>query len=154
MADDKAVEVVEVPDSGKVLDRDINEWVSGWQTFFRQQKTIVFIDAKVFNDVLTSFTSSIFSCGRYRKFDLLTKVTDTGTPTDIVIHIDFSDNGIDWYKLMNGPFGDIRYSAASSPATEIIQGIINSPYIRVRGVATGTTAANYFTLTSKINFTQ
>lgn len=151
MAEDEVL-VPEIPDSGRILDNDVKEWVSGWQTFFRHQRTVVFIDAQTFAASTSYNRLSSFSCGKYRFFDLLLDVDVTGTPTLLLVNVDFSDDGITWYKYMDGPFASLAYGSAAGDLKECVQGKINSPYIRVTTTVTGTSAIATFKLTAKINF--
>lgn len=142
----------EIPDQGRVFDNDMAEWDFGWQSFFRRQKTVKFIDAQVFNAVVGSVVSASFKCAPYTKFSLLINLAVANTPTDIVIRVDESENGIDWYQIMNGPFGDIRYEDSAGTKAESIQGKVNGSYMRIRATATGTDATNTFTLTAKVMY--
>lgn len=151
MADDEVL-VPEIPDSGRILDQDIKEWISGWQNFFRIQRTVVFIDAQTFGASTAYNKLAAFSCGKYRFFDILLDVDVTGTPTLLLVNVDFSDDAITWYKYMEGPFASLAYGNAAGDLKECVQGKINSPYIRVTATVTGTSAANTFKLTAKINF--
>ncbi|MEK7180669.1 MAG: hypothetical protein AAB706_04285 [Patescibacteria group bacterium] len=144
--------VTELPDSGRVLDQDVNEWVSGWQNFFRIQKTVIFIDAQTFAASTSYDKLERFQCGKYRFFDLIVDVDVTGTPTLLTVNLEFSDDGITWYKLMNGPFGDLSFGNAAGDLKECIQGKINSPYCRITATVSGTDASNTFKLTAKMNF--
>lgn len=137
-------------DSIQVLDQDENEFTKCWLTACKRLKTKKLIDAITFNDVIASYTSATFFCEPYRKFALLINLDVTATPTDIVIRVDFSDDGVKWYQYMNGPFGDIRYEDSAGDKLEAILGELRASYIRLRAIATGTTAANKFQLTSKI----
>lgn len=143
----------EILDSGRVLDQDQNEWVNAFQNFYKQLFTETFLDSITFDDTLSTKTSSKFSCAPYRKFTLLLDLAVTASPTDILIEIFVSDDNSKFYKLMSGVFSDLRYEDTAGDKKEAIQGVINSPYIRVKATATGTTAANKFTLTAKISFT-
>lgn len=142
----------EIPDQGRIFDNDATEWIHGWQTFFKRHKEVVFIDNQVFNNVVGSVTSASFKCAPYKKFSLLIDLAVALAPTDIVIRVDESPDGIKWYQIMNGPFGDIRYEDSAGAKTESIQGNVNCPYMRLRAVATGTTATALFTLTGKVLF--
>ena len=149
---EQAVCQPEIPDAGRVLDNDENEWVSGYQEFFKRQRTVTFVDAITFDDTLSTYTSTKFLCGPYRKFSLLLNLVVALAPTDILIEIFESDDNSNFYKIMNGPFGDIRYEDAAGNKKESIQGEINAPYVRIVVTATGTDATNLFWLTAKMAF--
>lgn len=150
MADPQIIVNPEISDQGRVLDEEANEWDAGWQNFFKRQKHVVFIAAQVFNNLVTSVTSATFKSAPYKEFSLLIDLVVANTPTDIVIRVDESPDGIKWHQIMNGPFGDIRYEDSAGAKTESIQGKVNCPYIRLRAVATGTTATATFTLTASL----
>mgnify|MGYP001575284068 FL=1 len=137
-------------DSIQVLDQEEQEFTKCWLTSCKRLKTKKLIDAITFNDVIASYTSASFFCEPYRKFALLINLDVTATPTDIVIRVEFSDDNAKWYQYMNGPFGDIRYEDSAGDKLEAILGELRSSYVRLRAVATGTTAANTFKLTAKL----
>lgn len=140
----------EIPDQGRVFDYDNNEWDFGWQTCFKRQKVVTFINAQVFNNVVASATSSSFKCAPYKDFSLLIDLAVANDPTDIVIRVEESADNINFFQIMNGPFGDIRYEDSAGAKKEAIQGKVNCPYVRIRAVATGTTATKTFTLTAQL----
>lgn len=137
-------------DSIQVLNQAENIFEVCWNISCKRLKTEKLIDAVTFNDVIASYTSEKFFCEPYRKFTLLINLDVTATPTDIVIRVEFSDDGAKWYQYMNGPFGDIRYEDSAGDKMEAILGELRASYVRLRAVATGTTAANTFKLTSKL----
>lgn len=143
----------EILDTGRVLDNDENEWVSAFQNFFKRQRTVTAINAVEFNDSVGTKTSSKFLCGPYRRFSLLINLAVTLAPTDILIEVYESDDNSNFYKIMNGPFGDIRFEDSAGNKMESIQGTVNAPYMKVVVTATGTDGSNKFTLTAKIAFT-
>jgi hypothetical protein len=140
----------DLPDSIQVLDQEDNEFTKCWLISCKRLKTKKLIDAITFNDVIASYTSASFFCEPYRKFALLLNLDVTATPTDIVIRVEVSDDNAKWYQYMNGPFGDIRYEDSAGDKLEAILGELRSSYVRLRAVATGTTAANTFKLTAKL----
>ena len=140
----------DLPDSIQVLDQDEQEFTKCWLTSCKRLKTKKLIDAITFNDVITSYTSASFFCEPYRKFALLLNLDVTATPTDIVIRVEISDDNAKWYQYMNGPFGDIRYEDSAGDKLEAILGELRSSHVRLKAVATGTTAANTFKLTAKL----
>ena len=75
-----------------------------------------------------------------------------GAPTDILIEIEQSDGGGTWYKYMTGPFGDLRYVSGAGDKKECIDGEVRAHYFRVKVTATGTTAADTFTLSLRVEF--
>ena len=141
-----------VYDSADVLDQAISEWGRGWETRYRRVKTIRLFDVSEFNASVTSITSKSFFCEPYKKFSLLLDLAITGTPTDILIEVKFSDDNAKFYKLMNGPFGDLRYEDSAGNLLEEIQGECRASYGHVKATATGTSGANKFTLNAKMVF--
>jgi len=115
-----------------------------------RKKTITLIDAQVFDDVTTTKTSTSIDISAYRWFELLIDLAVTGTPTDLLIEAEVSDDDTTFYKHMRGPFGDLRYEDTAGDLREAIGDVCPSNYLRVKATATGTTALNKFTLTVKI----
>ena len=137
-------------DSIQVLDQDENDFTKCWLTACKRLKTKKLIDAITFNDVIASYTSASFFCEPYRKFALLIDLDVTLAPTDIVISVEFSDDNAKWYKYMNGFFGDLRYEDSAGDLLEAVLGELRSSYVRLKAVATGTTATATFKLTAKL----
>ena len=113
-----------------------------------------FIDATVFDDAPTTETSESFDTSNFKKFNLLIELAVTNTPTDILIELEFSDDDVTFYKLMNGPFGDLRYEDGAGDLKETVSGkdIMLDRYMRVKVTATGTDATDKFALTVKGSF--
>ncbi len=141
-----------LPEYAHIYNERLVGYVKGWQNVFKVQETIKFVDNKTFDGTITSFVSESFECGKYKKFDLLVDLDVTGTPTLLTIAIEFSDDGVNWYKLTTGPFSDLSYGNAQGDVKEVIQGEVNSQHCRLNITTTGTSAAATFKLTSKINF--
>ena len=139
----------EIPDQGRVYDEDNAEWDSGWQTCFKRQKVVVFINAQVFNDVVGSVTSEPFKCAPYRFAEVFLDVVKVSTPTDIRFLYDSSPDGIDWYEMAGNNWTSNLFTATGKYS---IYDRVISPYFRVRAVATGTTASAYFTANVKAVF--
>ena len=103
---------------------------------------------QAYDDDPTTATSSAYECWRYDRCTFFYEIDSTGTPTDIVFEIEVTADGTNWHKLMDGFLGDLRYEDQGT-ATEINHAVsfdICAYKIRVKIVATGTTAANYFTV--------
>lgn len=136
----------------KTFDQDQQAWTYGYRRNFRRQKIHKFIDAVTFNEADEAFTSKIFKCEPYVKFVILINLDVTSDPTDIVFHIEFSDDQENWYKYMNGPFGDLRYEDAAGDKKEYIVGDVIAPYVRIRAVSSGCEATKIFLITAKMIF--
>ncbi len=102
--------------------------------------------SKVFDDTLSTFTTTSFRCLPFNEFLLLIKFVVTATPTDILFIVEFSADNVTFHKYMNGPFGDLRYEDSAGNKNEAISGKCLGRYVRVTVTATGTTAANKFTV--------
>ncbi len=107
-------------------------------------------DNIVFNDVLTSGSSPGIFCSPFNEFMLLLDIAIANTPTDILFSVEFSEDNVNWFKYMNGPFGDLRYEDAAGNKTEAIAGVCIGKYIRLSAVATGTDGSNTFTVTAHL----
>lgn len=141
-----------VYDDARVLDQNENEWVRGWETRYRRVKTVVFIDNFEFAATSGAKTSASFYCEPYKKFSLLINLAVTATPTDLLIEVKFSDDNAKFYKLMNGPFGDLRYEDSAGNLLEEIQGECRASYCHIVATPSGTDGSNKFTLTAKMVF--
>jgi len=144
------MEKPKIADSAEIYYERENTWRSGWQQNYKRIRTVTLINNITFDNNTTSITSDAFYCEPYSKFSLLTNLEVSGTPTDILIEIETSDDQANWYKLMNGPFGDLRYEDAGGAKKESIQGEIRAHKIRIKATATDTTAVNKFTLSADI----
>lgn len=101
--DKQSILVTELPDSGRVLDQDINEWVSGWQSFFRLHKTFAFYDKAVITSSAQQYSAG-FYCSKYSKMGLAVNFDFVGsTDYEVFLRLQFSDNGSEWYLLNIDP---------------------------------------------------
>lgn len=138
-------------DTCDILDQRESEWVRGYETRFRRNRVILFVDNVTLDNVTTSYTSKSFFCQPYQLFSLLCDLAAANTPTDLLIEVEFSDDDTNFYKLMNGPFGDLRWEDTALPVKEEIQWAIRAAYVRIKITGTGTTAVNTFTATIKMS---
>ncbi len=120
----------------------------------RRITCITCISGIVFNDVITSASSTGVRCVPFHKFLLMLDVDVTGTPTDILFSVEFSDDNVTFYKYMNGPFGDLRYEDGAGDKKESISGECLAKYVRLSAVATGTDGNNTFTITAKLQLSK
>ncbi len=118
---------------------------------FRRRNSETLIDNELITD---TYTSSSIRTEDYRNFVLYLNIDSTGTPTDILFHVDFSDDNTTWYKLTDHWYGDLRYedTATADGITESMGYYIQGRYVRLRAVVTGGGAAAYFTVTAKMEF--
>lgn len=151
MALEKPTEI-ETLDTARILDGDENEWTAGYLMVYRRLMTVTFLNAIVFNNATTTFTSEKFLSVPYSKFLLLIDLAVANDPTDILIEVELSDDGAKWYKYMSGPFGDLRYEDAAGDKKEAVDGDVRAHQFRIKATATGTDATKTFTLTVKVEF--
>lgn len=114
-----------------------------------REVTTTFVDAVEFNAGITTYTSASFDISEFRNMCLYIALVITLTPTRLDLDIEFSDDDVTYYKLMTGPFANIKYSYLAGNRNEAIEGPLRAKYFRVKVTSTGTTAANKFTLTLK-----
>lgn len=103
---------------------------------------------QVLDDSPTSKNSAAQDTEPYSRFLLYLKIDSTLAPTDIRFIIQFSnDGGTTWFDLQNDFWGDLRYedTAVASIVYECLEGPCAGKKMRLRAVATGTNATNYFT---------
>ena len=107
---------------------------------------------QVFDNVTTNANSERVRTKPYSHFGLFLKIAVANDPTDLVFKVQFSnDDAVTWFDLKNDFFGDLRYEdAVPTVATvyEILHGPCSGRDIRLRIVATGTTAAKTFTVSA------
>lgn len=119
-------------------------WVKSYKTGYKGQKTVTFIDNTTFDADPTTQTSDKFFVGLFSQFLLLVDIVVTSTPTDILIEVQFSDDGEKWYKYMLGPFGDLRWEDSAGDKSECIPGKVLAPWMRIKVTCTGTSGSNKF----------
>jgi hypothetical protein len=108
------------------------------------------VNAHVFDVADESLTSSSVDVSGYGLFSLLLALTVSGAPTDIVIRVQLSDNDSDFYTLMNGPFGDLRFEDSAGNKSEALVSVLSANFLRLHVVSSGCSAGNTFTLTGKL----
>lgn len=114
------------------------------------QANIKPVDAEVFDDEQSTYTSAEMDVSDYRDFMLRMILAVTGTPTDITIDVLVSYSGATYEKYMSGPFGSLMYEDSAGAKAEAVSGKIIAPKMKIRATATGTDADNTFTLTCKV----
>lgn len=102
---------------------------------------------RIYNSTVQSTNSQAIDCSRFRKFMLYYALDSTSSPTDIQFIVQFSrDSGTTWHNYRNNFWGQLVYDDVAC-ATEIFRchdGDCVGDMIRLRVVATGTSAANRF----------
>ncbi len=119
-----------------------------------KQTSVIAVNAQVFNNVLTTYTSAEIDCAGYRKFLLRNILTVTLTPTTIQIIVQFSQGGATYEDYVQGPFGSLMYEDSAGAKAEAIPGKCLGAKMKIYVVAVGTDATNKFTLTSKVILTR
>lgn len=103
-----------------------------------------------YNNVTTNATSQVINCSQYRQVTLGFDLTKAGTPTDIIIILEISLNGTNYTQLTNGPLSKWIYDdvAVTGGTQRSYTFPIACQKIRVKVVATGTSAVNTFTMSN------
>ena len=105
-----------------------------------------------YDDSTDTANSQTIDCETRRKFSLFYTLARAGTPTDIRIIVQFSqDGGTTFFDYMNWFFGDLRFddtAVGSDGINEVVTGDCIAEDMRIRVVATGTTASNTFTVSN------
>ena len=112
------------------------------------------VNAQVFDDAQTTYTSAEIDCSGYRKFLLRLRLTVTDTPTTIQIIVQFSQGGATYENYMRGPFGSLMYEDTAGAKNECIEGPVLGAKMKIYAVAVGTDATHKFTLTAKVILTR
>ncbi len=135
------------PEYIQVLDERTRDYITAWLRAWKKQETKRLINAVTFNAVTTTKTSDSIFVAPYSDFLLLINLDVTLAPTDITLSVEFSYDNINFFKYMRTPFGSLMYEDSAGDLLECIEGKILAPWMRVKAVATGTTATALFTLT-------
>jgi len=112
------------------------------------------VDAQVFDNVQTTYTSAEIDCSGYRNFLLRLRLSVTLAPTTIQIIVQFSQDGTTYENYVRGPFGSLMYEDTAGSKNECIEGPVLGAKMKIYVVAVGTDATNKFTLTSKVVLTR
>lgn len=119
-----------------------------------KQDSVKPVDAQVFDNVQTSYTSAEIDTAGYRKFLLRIILGVTLAPTHIKINVQCSQGGVSYENYMRGPFGSLMYEDTAGAKSECIEGECLAAKMKINVVATGTDATNKFTLTCKMILTR
>ena len=109
------------------------------------------VDAEVFNDSQSEYTSAAINSTGFRQFLLRIILTVVGAPTTIKINVQFSQAGSTFENYVRGPFGSLMYEDTAGAKSECIDGPIVGDQMKINVVAVGTTADATFTLTCKLH---
>ncbi len=115
----------------------------------------VSINAAQLDDDPTTVTGAALNCAGYRYFTLYLDLDATLTPTTLELIVEFSeDGGTTWYEHRQGLFAALFYEDTEivSGLKEVFQGDVLGQDVRVRGVAVGSDATDFFTVTAKMEF--
>lgn len=102
-----------------------------------------------YNNATTNANSQDIDCSRFRKFTLSFNLTRANSPTDIQFIIQLKDSDGAYYDYRNYFWGQLIYTGAAVGASGFLRAFTGDcifPTMRLRVVATGTTASNTFTL--------
>ena len=132
-----------------IWDPEAESWVKAYRRDFKRQKSITLIDTVTLDDSVTSFTGTGMDIRPYKEGLVTIRIDVANAPTDVVIDIEFSDNNFDYYKYMQGPFGDLRYEDGAGNKKECLPVPAHAPFIRAKITGTGTTSSATFIVTVK-----
>lgn len=111
---------------------------------------ITSLDAALFN-ATTSRNGSTIDCSQADEFLLFLDLDSTGSPTNVQISVQFSDDdGTTWYPYEVGAFTSMFFIDAQMPKVVCYSGKCVGNKMRVSGVSAGTDGSNYFDVTAKI----
>jgi len=106
---------------------------------------------QTYDDSPTTDVSANIECWNYRYATVCLDIESNGTPTDIVIEVECSYDGTNFFKLMVGPLSSWIYedTATASGLQRALTFAIACQLIRVRVTCTGTNGSgNEFVLTN------
>jgi len=103
--------------------------------------------AQVFNNTTTAANSTSFDASRYRSALVYVDLARANAPTDIRLIVQMDRGSGNWFDYLIDQWVDMRFIPGQMPFTQVLP--LNFPpgaTLRVRAVATGTTASATFTL--------
>ena len=111
------------------------------------------IDAGTFNATTTSKNSDSVDCSRYRRGLIHLSVDSTLNPTDIQFLLQFSpDAGTTWHTYKKDEWVSLYYedTDTATAQTECFGFAVEGRLMRLRAVATGTSATATFLVSAKL----
>lgn len=101
-----------------------------------------------YNNTTTTATSAAVDCSEARRACISLDLSKANAPTDIQLIVEVSPDGSNWAPLMNGPLGLWIYddTAVGSGISRALEFPVAASELRLRVVATGTTASATFTI--------
>ena len=131
----------------RLWDNIKNRFVYGWRSDVRVIDFHRFFDAKKLTTT-SAYTSEGFRCEPYSRMLVLFQIPDTtGAPTDLLVELEFSYDGVTWFKYMRDAWGDMRWEDTGAPYNECFDAPVLAPYVRFKATSQGASASAYFTLT-------
>ncbi len=119
-------------------------------------------DAQVLDDDPTevnSFNDGPFNqslpSGGWDEFDLILQLDSTLVPTSIEFFIEYSpDGGTTWFHYAQGLFASLIYddTVVAAGLNQVFRGVVAGEAMRLRAVALGSDATNFFTFSASIQF--
>lgn len=126
-------------------ERDL-KWKLAYEARVRRLETVQFVKGVLFDSAAETYTSDSFECAPYKEFLLLIDLDVTGAPTDIRIDVEFSHDNVNFFKLMDGPFGSLMYEDSAGDKKEAVSGKIIAHWMRIYVVSSGCTSSLTFKL--------
>jgi len=139
-----------LPESVLIFNENKQEWEIAFNRNYKRIITEDLISAFTFNEASETKTSIALDCSAYQKGLLLLNIDVTGAPTDIYFRLQFSDNRVDWFNYVIGPFGDLRFEDSAGDQKVCLDFPILAPYLRLYAVSSGCEATKTFLVTAKI----
>lgn len=134
MKETEEIAVSEMNDSGRVLDNDIDEWVSGWQKIFRLQKEFHIVNNRTTTVTADEYISEAVEISKYRKFVLFWKVKSNAIDLTIQYQHQYSLDGVDWYYDGAGSssYTPLLSSGTSHLLTQTLNIDVTAKYYRLK----------------------
>lgn len=135
-----------IKEATQIWDERDSEWKVAYEARVRRIESVKFVDAVTFNSAAQAYTSKSFECAAFRAFTLMIDLDVTNAPTDIRIDVEFSHDGINFYKHMDGPFGSLMYEDSAGDKKECVIGRLTANWMRIYVLSSGCSASATFTL--------
>ena len=134
-------EVSVTPEFIHVFDERKRVFVPAWLKMWKRQECVDILLPVTFDNLITSFSSPPVFTAPYSNAHLFLEVTWTLTPTNVQFFLEFSCDSVDWHTHAETPWLSLIYVPAQGNKEECIDATVRAPWLRIRAVATGTTAS-------------
>jgi len=132
-------------DSAMILDQAEGEYVEGWLRVYKRQVVRKLLDGVSVG--ATVISSDSFFSAPYFDFLILLDALAVDSGTALLLYVEVSDDGVNWYRLRDSDVDNIELSSSDGTQQKVaLRGVCLSPYIRLSALAD----AASWTVTAKL----